>query len=358
MQSVYHRTFAGWRRSLILRLASSGHWWQCFSCGGPDCFQHRGKLSLRNLMNDFPGYVEQFLTNLRASKSPNSVRAYSIDLHQLLEFYPGSEIPTTEVLRSYLRATASLPRTRARKLSTLRTLFRFLLRLGVVEVDPTQELEMPFARKTLPKSLTQAQVESLLESKASDRSPLRDQAMLELLYATGLRVSELVSINLGDLDFRTRRMIVTGKGSKQRIVLFSDSSVRALTAYIEGERVRPVESDALFTNASGGRLTARSAHRIVKRNAVNSGMPPATTTHTLRHSFATHLLDGGADLKTVQQLLGHEDLATTQVYTHVSIERLRDTVANAHPKSKPNEARGVTSLELEPEKSDSSAENR
>lgn len=309
-------------------------------------------------MTDFPGYVEQFLTNLRASKSPNTVRAYSIDLRQLLEFYSGAEVPTTDVLRGYLRATATLPRTRARKLSTLRALFRFMLRLRAIEADPTVELEMPFARKSLPKSLTHSQVETLLESKASEKAPLRDAAMLELLYATGLRVSELVSIDVGDLDFRTKRMVVSGKGSKQRIVLFSATSESAVMSYLQQERVRPKDSDALFTNASGGRLTARSAHRIVKRNAVNSGMPVSTTTHTLRHSFATHLLDGGADLKTVQQLLGHEDLATTQVYTHVSIERLRETVDKAHPKSKPHNTQEPTSSEPVPEKSDSSAENR
>jgi integrase/recombinase XerC len=151
------------------------------------------------------------------------------------------------------------------------------------------------------------------------------------MYAAGLRVSELVAVDLPDVDFRNGMIRVLGKGSKERLTLFGRTAGFAIQEYISGERVPPVKGAPLFTNRKGTRLTTRSVQTIVKNWAKRVGLPPETSPHTLRHSFATHLLDNGADLKAVQQLLGHESLATTQIYTHVSVERLRATVDKAHP---------------------------
>ena len=241
---------------------------------------------------------------------------------------------TPPVLREFLRRHSTSPATRARKLSTLRSFTKFLIRMNVIELDPTLELQSPIRRKRLPKALNQFQAVALLEQQNPSKSPLRDAAILELLYASGVRASECVSVNMTDINFETFEMRVRGKGNKERLVLINESTKTAIRKYMETERITAQESSPLFTNAAGKRLTTRTIQNIVKRWATNAGLPSNTTPHTLRHSFATHLLDGGADLKTVQQLLGHESLATTQIYTHVSVERLRDVVRTAHPKSK------------------------
>jgi site-specific recombinase XerD len=189
-------------------------------------------------------------------------------------------------------------------------------------------------RRRLPKALSREQAADLLDGIPEGKTPMRDRALLELMYAAGLRASELVGVNLADVDLRDHSLLVRGKGSKQRITLFGRTCRVALLDYMEGERVPPLQDDPLFTNPKGGRLTSRTVQNVVKRWALRAGLPPETSPHTLRHSFATHLLDGGADLKSVQQLLGHESLATTQIYTHISIERLKQAVADAHPRSK------------------------
>jgi integrase/recombinase XerC len=158
--------------------------------------------------------------------------------------------------------------------------------------------------------------------------------MLELAYAAGLRASELVGLDQTDIDWEGRCARVTGKGNKERVCLFGQTCLTALQDYIALERVGPTQGNPLFTNERGRRLTSRTLQNVIKRWALRVGLPPTVSPHTLRHSFATHLLDGGADLKTVQQLLGHENLATTQIYTHVSIERLREAVGKAHPKGR------------------------
>jgi site-specific recombinase XerD len=203
-----------------------------------------------------------------------------------------------------------------------------------MDVDPTEGFEAPYRRRDLPKSLSQMQAEGLLEGEVKSKTPKRDRAMLEMAYATGMRASEIVGVDLGDLDLKSGRLVVLGKGNKERIVLFGEACAGALREFVLGERVAAVGSDALFTNADGGRLTTRTLQNVVRRWAVQLGLPADVSPHTLRHSFATHLLDGGADLKSVQQLLGHENLATTQIYTHVSIDRLRDSVAKAHPRGR------------------------
>jgi len=223
--------------------------------------------------------------------------------------------------------------TRARKLSTLRAFSRYLTTLGHLTNDPTEALEAPIRRRKLPKNLSQTETTELLDQPGETQTPLRDRALLELMYSAGLRVSEVVGINLPDLDFRQGMVRVIGKGDKERDCLFGRTCEGAIRDYLNGERVPPKSGQPVFTNNKGGRLTTRTVQNVIKRWAVRAGLPPTISPHTLRHSFATHLLDGGADLKTVQQLLGHESLATTQIYTHVTIERLKDAVKKAHPRS-------------------------
>jgi len=279
-------------------------------------------------------HIDGFLESLAAKRSPHTVRSYASDLQQLSEMLDGKFDLTPNTLRAYLRQHGTSPVTRARKLSALRTFVKHLKRAGVMKTDPTDALEAPFRRKKLPKALSMTQTTELLDQPGESKSPLRDHALLELMYAAGLRASEVSGANMQDIDMRECSILIRGKGNKQRISLFGNTCKSALMDYIQSERAAPKGHDALFTNSYGGRITTRTIQNVVKRWAALAGLPPETSPHTLRHSFATHLLDRGADLKTVQQLLGHESLATTQIYTHLSIERLHKVVASAHPKAK------------------------
>jgi site-specific recombinase XerD len=276
-------------------------------------------------------WIQKFLDHLAASRSPHTVRSYASDLAQLAEC-SGEALDLSEgTLLRYLRTYGKTPRTRARKLSSLRAFCRYVRAAGVLESDPTATLEAPFRRRTLPKALAANQMTEMLEQDRHSPALLRDQAILELLYGSGLRAAELVALDVPDVDLRAGRARIQGKGNRQRIVAVGSSAIEAVTTYLKTDRVPPTEGNPLFTNPSGKRLTTRSVQNIVKRWAISVGLDPNTSPHTLRHSFATHLLDGGADLKSVQQLLGHASLATTQIYTHVSTERLRETIRKAHP---------------------------
>ncbi len=276
--------------------------------------------------------IQRFLDHLRARRSGATVRAYGADLNQLALFTEGAFEFDTETLRKYLRKNGGSPRTRARKLSTIRSFAKYLRSTQVIDRDPTEPLEAPFRRRNLPKSLNQPQTTNLLDQQDVGRTPKRDRAILELIYSAGLRSAEAVSLDKQDLNFEDSSIRVIGKGDKERVAFFGSTATSALKDYIAEERVEPTKDGALFTNEKGIRLSTRTVQNIVKRWALAVGLPPDTSPHTLRHTFATHLLDGGADLKTVQQLLGHSSLATTQIYTHVSIERLHETVQKAHPK--------------------------
>jgi integrase/recombinase XerC len=277
--------------------------------------------------------IQEFLDHLAVRRSPNTVRSYGSDLAQLSGYLNGAFDLTPDKLRLYLRKHAPTPVTRARKLSTLRSFVRYLRAAGHLDHDPTEVLEAPIRRKRLPKALSQEQAAELLDQDVEGKTPLRDRALLELMYSGGLRVSELVGVDLGAIDLGQQTVVVLGKGNKERLCLFGDTCRTALKDYLQGERVPPKQGSPLFTNAQGGRITTRTVQNVIKRWAIRVGLPPSVSPHTLRHSFATHLLDGGADLKSVQQLLGHESLATTQIYTHVSIERLKKAVEEAHPRS-------------------------
>jgi len=278
-------------------------------------------------------WIQEFLDSLAVRRSANTVRSYGADLAQLSTLTDGRPTLTVPVLRSFLRKFGSTPTTRARKLSTLRTFYKFLKSAGHVERDITDVLEAPIRRRSLPKVLSKQQASELLDKEHRSRTPLRDRALLELMYSAGLRVSELVGLDEPNLDLRDQTVFVRGKGNKERYSVFGRTCASALADYFEGERVAPKTGRPVFTNPRGGRLTTRSVQTVIKKWAVQSGLSPELSPHTLRHSFATHLLDGGADLKSVQQLLGHENLATTQIYTHISVERLRDAVKEAHPRS-------------------------
>ena len=228
-----------------------------------------------------------------------------------------------------------------RKLSALRTLFAFLLREGEVDVDPTARVASARTRRTLPDFLDPSGVQALLEAPSrATPSGLRDRAILELLYAAGLRVSEVVGVNVDDVDLHRREVRVTGKGSHQRLGMLGVPASEAIRVYLETARGRLVgrrDDGALFLNRNGGRLTQRSVQSLVRRYSLQAGLPPGVHPHTLRHTFATHLLDGGADVRVVQHLLGHASPATTQIYTHVTQAGAFRTYQTAHPRARRRE---------------------
>lgn len=281
--------------------------------------------------------LQRFLDHLSSTRSEHTVRSYRSDLHLFLEeFGPegsGLEALSLENIRAWLRRPDLSPSTRSRRLSAVRSWCRYLMVVDELDSDPTASLAAPLKGRPLPKTLEQNATNRILDADIAEKMGWRAQALLELLYGAGIRVSEAHWANMGDLDLRAHTLKVMGKGAKERMTIFGESCAGALERYIATERVDPTEGDAIFTNSRGGRLGTRSIQNIVKKAAALCGIPDHVTPHTFRHSFATHLLDAGADLKSVQQLLGHSSLSTTQVYTHVSIARLKDTVNSAHPRS-------------------------
>jgi integrase/recombinase XerD len=288
--------------------------------------------------------AEGFLSFCRVEKglSTHSLSAYSLDLRSLTAWCDENKIeqlPSTEELRRYLDALSGRrlsPRSVARHLTTLRNFCRYLLREGLIADDPTALLKSPKQWQTLPKYLTGQQVGGLLEAPDTSKTTgARDQAMIELLYACGLRVSELCALKLSDLNLDLGYLQVTGKGNKQRLVPIGSKAQSALQEYLESSRLAILKnkaSGALFVTARGGPLTRQGFWKLLKLHGLQAGVRAKLSPHVLRHSFATHLLEGGADLRSVQTLLGHADIATTQIYTHVARSRLRTTVDQFHPR--------------------------
>jgi site-specific recombinase XerD len=277
--------------------------------------------------------IDRFIEQLTMGRSPHTVRAYAVDLAQFLGVCNNKHIRSvariqSQHIREFLRCFAKTPVTRARKLCAIRTFTRFLMKMGWIEKDPAQGVEAPYRRKLLPKAISPQQAQTLVESHYG-KCPLRDIAILELLYGAGLRVSELVAIDLDAIDLKECTVRIHGKGNKDRLTVFGEPCGQAIEAYLQHERV-PTESKALFVNPKGHRISQRTVQNIVERRRSLLGLSNDVSPHTLRHSFATHLLNGGADLKSVQQLLGHTSLATTQIYTHVSVERLREIIRTKH----------------------------
>ena len=289
-------------------------------------------------------HVEGFVASLTGSAA-NTVAAYRSDLLAFVEWAATRDVVAPDhvdrlLLRRYVAFLGANPdgamarRSVARHVSSLRRYFRYLRREGVLEIDPSTSLRAPSGDGRLPRVLDHADVSTLLDGPASEDEPhwrrLRDDAVLELLYGSGMRVGELCGLQVDSLDLAAGAVSVWGKGSKQRRVPLSDPAVVALRAWlaIRSDVVLPETGPALFGNERGRVLTPRDVRRILDRRS-----PQPTHPHALRHTFATHLLDGGADLRAVQELLGHADVSTTQRYTHVSNHRLREAYAEAHPRA-------------------------
>lgn len=307
-------------------------------------------------------YLEYLRVEKNASK--DTLRNYGSDLQQFADFLrdrPGKEIPVERLTHLDIRAfLGELFAARiksvsiARKLAALRSLFRFLAREGFVRENPAELVNTPKLPKTIPAVPTAAEVNGLLDQLPGDEklNSSRDRAMLELLYGCGIRVSELTGLNVADMDRRGGFVRVRGKGKKERVVPVGRKAAAALDAYQpvrasllhpaarktgarRGPKLLPPGSSqtALFLNLRGGRLTSRSVGRIVKHYALLTGSGTDLHPHAFRHAFATHLLDSGADLRAIQELLGHASLSTTQKYTHTSIQKLMEVYDRAHPKA-------------------------
>ena len=298
--------------------------------------------------------IDNFLNYLAVEKGfpQNTILAYRNDLNQLAGFVEeeaakrGSIPPWASFDRqsmlSYLldlRQRNYAATTVARKVAAVRSLFNFMVGEGIIKANPIQDVRSPKVGKSLPRPISISQVRLLLEQprKLSASEATRDRAMLELLYASGMRVSELVSLNLGDVDFENGYVRCLGKGSKERVIPIYEQAALAVKEYTEGTRLRLVrksDEKALFLNARGERLTRQGLWQILKVYAKAANIEAEITPHTLRHSFATHMLNGGADLRSVQELLGHANISTTQVYTHLTSEHIRRTYEQSHPRAK------------------------
>lgn len=290
--------------------------------------------------------VPSFLDFCRVEKglSANTLSAYTSDLERFTRFArdrEGSRLPETEGLRRYtdsLYQAGLKSRSIARHLVTLRNFYSFLLREGVIETDPTAALVIPRQWKTLPKFLNHEEINRLTEAPDPNRpTDLRNRAMLELAYAAGLRVSELCQLEVSDLNSELGVVRVMGKGGKQRLVPVGEVALEAVNQWQETGRpalLRGRASRYLFVTARGTRLTRQRFWQAVGLCGRKAGIFRALSPHVLRHSFATHLLEGGADLRAVQAMLGHADIATTEIYTHVARSGLRKTVDSHHPRAR------------------------
>lgn len=296
--------------------------------------------------------IESFLSFMMVERgvSRHTLSAYRNDLYQLADYLashgqggsgPDWEQVDERALSAYVLHLHELgysDKTRARKVASVRSLFGFLVNEGVVSKDPTEDLSSPRVGRSLPETLTVEEVEKLLATASRGDTPeaRRDQAMLELLYATGMRVSELVSLNLEDMDLEHGVVRCFGKGSKERVIPVHQQAVDALRDYLRN--IRPLiknrrSGQAVFLNRRGERLTRQGFWLILKGHARRAGIKSRITPHMLRHSFATHMLRGGAPLRHVQELLGHASITTTQIYTHLTGEHVRQEYDKAHPRS-------------------------
>ena len=297
-------------------------------------------------------YLDRFVTYLVAERdaSPYTVKNYSHEIGEFIAFAREQGVTQLEqidrnVLRLYLTWLAAERKARgsiARRLSELRSFGKWLVRQGVLKANVFDSVSAPSQGKRLPEYLEHDQATALVTAPdTSTPAGLRDRAILEVMYAAGLRVSELVGLNVDNLDLARGQARVWGKGGKERVALFGQPAARALKTYLRDGRPQLLtgkSSQALFVNQrGGGRLTTRAIGMILGKYAKRAGVPGRVHPHLLRHTFATHLLDGGADLRVVQELLGHADLATTQIYTHVTQARARDVYRKAHPRAKTND---------------------
>lgn len=305
-------------------------------------------------------WVQRFLTALRARRnvSEHTQRAYAKDLSEFSAFWEkrGNE-PPSALSRTHLRAWLAHLQTRAkdgssgglgrasvnRKVSSLRSFCRFLREQGQLEGDPFLNVPLPKAERKLPRFLTGAEARTLVEGGAPGTgwTDLRDRALLELLYSSGLRRMELARMSVPDVDFFSGTVRVYGKGSRERLVPAGDAALKALRAYLAA-RPRPTDAGPaapLWTNARGARLSGDGVALVVRRAAKNAGLLKSLSPHALRHSFATELLGNGCGLRELQEMLGHKNIGTTQVYTHMTLEKLRETYSKSHPRAEKDSSR-------------------
>ena len=298
--------------------------------------------------------INSFLNYLVVEKgfSENTIDAYRNDLHQSAGFakeeatknglMPSWANFNRQTMLSYmlnLKERNYAPTTIARKVAAVRSFFGFIMAEGIIKTDPTQNMSSPSVGKSLPNPISISQVRQLVEQPAKLSTPeaKRDKAMLELLYASGMRISELISLNLGDVDTEGGFVRCFGKGHKERIIPIYEQASKAVKDYVEETRpklVRNKNETALFLNPCGERLTRQGFWQKIKEYAKSANLDAQISPHTLRHSFATHMLSGGADLRVVQELLGHANISTTQVYTHLTTEHIRRTYEKSHPRAK------------------------
>ncbi|MBO9542561.1 site-specific tyrosine recombinase XerD [bacterium] len=296
-------------------------------------------------MHALDAHRDAFLLHLEVERnlSAHSLKAYRQDLDQFRRFVGEAPLESIDylMLRRYLGELSENGYQRAtiaRKLAALRTFFRYLARERVVSTNPVASVASPKAARRLPKFLDREELEALFAAPEPESSlGMRDRAILELLYATGMRVGEIVALKTDQIDWDEREIVVFGKGSKERLVLLDVHAAELVGAYLREARPRLVGGRAddgiLFVNRQGQALNQRSVQRMLQKYVRAAGIQKEVSPHTLRHTFATHLLEGGADLRVVQELLGHASLSTTQIYTHVSQERLREVYRHAHPRA-------------------------
>jgi integrase/recombinase XerC len=290
--------------------------------------------------------LEAFLTELAAQRraSPHTVAAYRRDITRVLDLAagPGGPVPPGQWDRALLahalhrmRSSRRAPSSAARALAAWRSFSRFCLRRGVIASDPARALASPRLPRRLPRTLPANDLARALDrlARADDRSAPRDRALLELAYSSGLRLSELVGLNRGDVDANAGLVRVRGKGRRERIVPVGEGALRAVAAVLEA-RAGARRDEPVFAGPRGTRLSGRTVQRVVKRRLADVARGLGVTPHALRHSFASHMLDRGADLRAIQEMLGHRSLATTQVYTHVSRSRLLAAYEQAHPRAR------------------------
>ncbi|MFI5349424.1 MAG: site-specific tyrosine recombinase/integron integrase [Elusimicrobiota bacterium] len=285
--------------------------------------------------------LEKFLTRLRAAKnySPHTLRAYRADLESFAAKFPdvnAADLDRVHVRRhlSELQSGDSSRATVLRKASALRSFVKFLRAEGELKRDPFLGVPLPKRTRSLPKFLTEAEMEEILSAPVSsgDSGSERDRAMIELLYSSGLRRTEISTINVGDLDILSGTVRVFGKGSKERIVPVGKEALSRLRNYLRS-RGGPADREPLFSNLRGARLSSEGVAFVVRRWVKRSSLLKKVTPHVFRHSFATHLLNHGCNIREVQEMLGHSDLNTTQIYTHISLQKLQEVYKGAHPRS-------------------------
>ncbi|MFA5199733.1 MAG: tyrosine recombinase XerC [Candidatus Omnitrophota bacterium] len=284
-------------------------------------------------------HIAKFVRYMEIEKnySPHTITNYKIDLSGFNKFAAGCQLEHIDylLLRKYLAVLKEKNfgnRTVGRKLSALRSFFRFLTREGYIKINPILMLSSPKLEKHLPSYMSEEEVYKLIESafakNEKDLLGLRDRAILEAFYSSGLRISELAGLNLDDIDFISGIIKVRGKGKKERIVPIGETALVAIKKYLDK---RKKQTDATFLNNNNRRITTRGVRYVLARYLKTAGIKPGVSAHTFRHSFATHLLNRGADLRTVQELLGHANLSTTQIYTHLTTEKIKSVYDKAHP---------------------------